>query len=480
MPRFLPFRAVFPIPVAGDSIADLCTPQFDELDLAMRQERAAKHRHNFVRFESGRNLPSDRPNADLYARAAAALQETWADKMLGEDPKAAYYLMEIATASGATRGFVGMLELHSIIQHCPTELHTEDDVADRLWQLQTLELQTAPVTLGYRAAEETGHQLDGIEQAVMKQRPVQQFTTSDGMKVTLWRVDPSVHELEPLLSRKKTIILDGVARLEAARKFAARAAKSDPAPSPFATYNFVLAWMIDIDHEPIEFRPWHRALRAGSVPGIDGQELLARLEDFFEIERYQLKTPGAKEAELVNLLDEMEFIGRLNHSFGLYVGDRAYYLMYLRDADAYERMLKIPHSRRWKRLDIAVLHGIVFEDTLGIGWTAPQDLEKVITPLVPKDGVSLVDEGFADAVLLLNPPQPAHILEIAEAGEPLPPRSALLERRPLVGPLMVSVGPHRSVGDDVVMKQGSDKPAHTRVAGKPNGRPAPRSSARRR
>lgn len=476
MPRFLPFRAVYPTPGRAESIADLCTPQFDELDLATRQERAAKHRHNFVRFESGRNLPSDRPNADLYARAAAALQESWTNKVLSEDPKAAYYLMEIADGKAATRGFVGMLELHSVVQHAPTELHVEDDVSDRLWQLQTLELQTAPVTLGYRAGVKTAHQIEGIEHAVMKQKPVQELTLGAGGKLTIWRVDPAVHELEPLLSNKRGIILDGAARFEAARKFASRAARTDPAPSPFATYNFVLAWMVDIDHEPISFRSWHRAVRSGAIAGVDGQELLARLEEFFEIERYMLKTPGAKEAELVNLLDEMEFIGRLNHCFGLYVGDRAYYMMYLRDADAYERMLEIPHSRRWKRLDVAVLHGIVFNDILGVGWTAPHDLEKLIVTLSPRSAVSLVDEGFADAAILLNAPIASHIFEIAEAGEPLPPRSAIIERRPFVGPIMVNIGPHRAVGDDVVMKHAAGRSASKGSA----HRPAPRSNNRLR
>lgn len=453
MPRFLPFRAVYPTPNASDRIADLCTPPFDELDLTTRQERASRHQHNFVRFESGHDLPSDRPNADLYARAATALQDVRQSHCLAEDPKTAYYLMEIAGPTERTRGFIGMLELHSIVQHQPFALHAEADVSDRLWQLQTLELQTAPVTLGYRTTESGAHQITGIMDAVSKKKPVQQFTAADGQTITIWRTYPEEHELEPLLSQKRTIILDGVARFEAARKFAEQAAKADPSPSPFQSYNFILAWMVDIEREAISFRPWHRALKAGSIPQMDGQKLLAQLEDYFEIERYKLATQGSKEAELVNLIDEMDCIGRLNHSFGLYVGDKAYYLLYLRDADSYEKMLGIPHSRRWKRLDAAVLHAIVFEGILGIGWSSQQDLAKTISSLAPNRAVALVDDGFADAVFLLNAPLAQHIFEIAEANEPLPSRSALLERRPLVGPVMAGIGAHRFVGDDLGQKQ---------------------------
>jgi uncharacterized protein (DUF1015 family) len=461
MPRFLPFRAMLGHAAPGEKLADLVTPQFDELVPRTRQERAAAHRLNFIRFESGRTLPGERPGA-VDGRQTAVLKEIIQGGLIRGASDVCFWLMEITADDGSSmRGFVGMLELIDRNAPCVYENPLPDEIEDRRIQLESLRLQTAPVTIGYRTGDSGAHQVSEMMDRIAARRPEVDFQGLYGYRHRLWPVDPDVFELEPLMARREMVILDGAARYHAARDFARRTRAADRSPSPFQSYNFILSWMVDFEREPVEFLAQHKAIRAGEIPHTDGAELLAKLEDHFEIERYKLTAPGAKEAELVNLVDEMDCIGRLNHCYGLYVGDKAYYLLYLRDADSYERLVGVEHSRRWKRLDVSILHSLVFDGILGMDSSKPAELEKLTTRLSPSRAVSLVDDGFASAVFLLNNPMPAHIIEIAEAGEPIPARSVLLRRRPLVGPIMAAIATDEFVGDDTTPLHGTKNGANS-------------------
>jgi len=456
MPRFLPAQVLLARAGSGEDPADLVTPPFDELAEAIRQERAARHRHNFVRFESGRQLPGDAPGLDPATRGVEAFREARAAGRI-ETGGSAYYLMEIEERGAALRGFVGMLELVEKNRPLAFEVTADSEITDRLRQLETLKLQTAPIAVGFKADRNIGDRIERIMKEVAATPPLSEIHTHDQAMIRIWRVKGRNDEIEPLLSKRSSILLDGTARYEAALRLARRRQEADRSPSPFAAYRFTLAWMVDLSDQPVAFLARHRALRAGALSGITGADLLVKLEDDFEIERYRFKTPGAKEAEVVNLLDEMEFIGRLNHAYGFYIGDRAIYLMHLRDADAYERLLDVPHSRRWKRLDISILHALVIEKLFGLGWDAPEELEKFAAPIEARRAVSLVDDGFADAVFLLNNPYPTHLFEIAEANELIPPRTVVLARRPRVGPIMAEFQAGAMVGDGGAKQPGGKR-----------------------
>ncbi len=453
MPRFLPFSARLAHPAKGESYSDLVTHSFADLALVDRQERAARHPHNFVRFESLREVPGDRPGEAGADRAAAALERAVKENRIAT-AGTAYFLLEVESEGQRVRGFVGMLELAAKNRPALFEVPHETEVKDRLKQLDACEIQTAPVAVGYRTDESGANQIETITRKISARKPLCEIEYPAGVRHRIWAVAPGEHEIEPLLSRRSMVMLGGAGRYKAALKNAEALRRKDRAPSPFQSYNFIMAWMVDLEREPYRFKARHWALKSGAVRLMDGQTLLTKLEDHFEIDRYKLTQPGAKEAELVNLRDEMEFMGRLNHTFGLYVGDRAYYLMYLRDAESYERMSLVQRSRRWKRLDVSVLDAIVFEGLLGLGWDKPEALEKFSLCLEPRRAVSLVDEGFADAAFLLNDPLPQHLIEIAESNEPIASRCVTLAQKPIVGPIMARIAADEMVGDDVVRSDG--------------------------
>lgn len=444
--RFLPFHALSVHPEKNHDAADLVTPPFDVLGLTIRQELCSRHRHNFVRFESFRRLPDEASDVDARARAKESLTDITEAGRIQRQKSPSYYVLEVAQSGRTVRGIVGMLEIEGKSGVTWFESSFENDVADRIVQLDALELQTGPITIGYQESPEFDGEFNRLIASVDRHQPFVDFTHPDKGRHRLWKLAAADRDIEPHLAKRPLVILDGVERWRAAAKHAANAGADDHARSPFRAYNFIMSWIIPMNPDTVLFRPRHRVLRVAATP-MPNQLLLEKLEDYFEIERYKLTKPGAKEAELVNLLDEMDLIGKLQHAYGLYIGDNAYYLLYLRDADAYEQMASTQRSRRWKRLDVNILHAIVFQDILGIGWQTPNDLAKLAMPITPIKGIALVDDGFAHSFFLLNPPPLEHILELAEAKEEIPARSTLLECRPLVGAVMARVGARDYVGD---------------------------------
>ncbi|PIU47745.1 MAG: hypothetical protein COS94_05720 [Candidatus Hydrogenedentes bacterium CG07_land_8_20_14_0_80_42_17] len=455
MPRFLPVTSYVSLPKKVDEISNIVTPPFDDLHLALRQERASKSINNFVRFESSRELPGEKFDDDLDVRAKNTLDNFLKEKIISI-VDSTYYLLEIVCDGKTVTGFMGMLELNTPNKPDIFEFTDDAIVNDRLQQLESLQIQTAPITIGYRTDEQSAEIIDDTIARIRKNKPIYEFEYPAGSSNTIWKV-PRNEAIEPLLSKKKMTLLDGTGRYLAAVKHSNKIKKENKNISQFDSTNFIFAWMIDIEHSQFSFKARHWSLKSGIAPGIDGQNLLIKLEDFFEIERYKFLKPGSKDAELINLLDEIEYVGKLNHTYGLYVGDKAYYAMYLKNAESYERLSNVKKSRRWKRLDYCVLNSIVFDGILGIGWNKPENLEKFSMSISPQRAVSLVDEGFADATFLLNDPLPEHIIEIAESGETISSKCIYLTPKPLVGPILARIAPNTLVEDNLFSSSGKNK-----------------------
>lgn len=445
MRRFFPFAPLLPSADAKE-LPLLFSPSLDELILPLRQELCARHRNNFVRFSSFRPLTTQHIPEDAVERVRSAYEDCVEAGIIKAENKPGFFLLEISANGASTTGFVGMFALDSSPPPKSYETALDIDVRDRISQLEHLKVHTAPVTMGYVPNNGEQEAIDHISEKIKDQKPLIEFTTPEGATHRIWRVNENIHEVESIISHRRLVIIDGEDRWRAAQLYAQQAREKDSAPSPLRAYNYVLSWMVPFSSESVNFRAVHRAVRTAASP-MEPDTLLEHLEDYFEIERYQLKQPGAKDAELTNLLDEMDLIGRLQHAYGLYIGDKAYYLLYLRDADAYESLVQSRHSRRWKRLDINILQTLVFENVLNLKLTPSDDLSKMAPTVNARYGVTLVDEEYAKALFMVNPPTPELLLDIAEAGEELPPRSLLLERRPLVGPIMASIGNHDYVSD---------------------------------
>jgi uncharacterized protein (DUF1015 family) len=75
---------------AADELADLVTPPYDVISAEAQKRYYARHPHNIIRLELGRDEPGDDELSNRYTRAAATFAEWRRGGVLRQDTPSLY------------------------------------------------------------------------------------------------------------------------------------------------------------------------------------------------------------------------------------------------------------------------------------------------------------------------------------------------------------------------------------------------------
>ena len=103
-------------------------------------------------------------------------------------------------------------------------------------------------------------------------------------------------------------------------------------------------------------------------------------------------------------LRDLRDVGKGEHTFGAYiVNTNGYYLLTLRDEEAYEELVRLDFSSEWKLLDVNILNTLILEEILGI---TEEQLSLSTSIGYTKDvdeALEKVRAGEMQVALILNP-----------------------------------------------------------------------------
>ena len=85
MAQVFPFRA-FRYNPARAPFERVLTQPYDKISPAMQEKYYAADPHNLITVEKGRSYPDDTPQNNVYARAAAALDDWIRSNIIQQDP----------------------------------------------------------------------------------------------------------------------------------------------------------------------------------------------------------------------------------------------------------------------------------------------------------------------------------------------------------------------------------------------------------
>jgi uncharacterized protein (DUF1015 family) len=234
-----------------------------------------------------------------------------------------------------------------------------------------------------------GPEVTGGVAASCRSRPVIRFTGPDGLEHTVWRVPGSATRvLSEELSEAVHYIADGHHRVAASLR----------------------EWQL-------AGRPSDAGLLCVLYP-LEGLRLSA----------FQRRVAGPMHASnlLVFLSDQFDVRGIAHPDdaigcFGLYVGGRWF--------DASYKGIRPPGAAG---LDIAVLNDEVLEPLLGVGAQAASRLEiaPALTSLVELTQRCNQDGG---ALFVLRPPTLDQLMDVADRGEVMPPKTTYFDPKPYAG-----------------------------------------------
>ncbi len=115
-------------------------------------------------------------------------------------------------------------------------------------------------------------------------------------------------------------------------------------------------------------------------------------------------------------------------------GMNDYYLLTLKNEERVDHMLGEGVHPVLKRLDVKILHSILFEGFLGL---CQQDAGKdssIVYVQGAENAVRMLEEDLLhQAVFFLNPPSVHTVIRVAAAGERMPPKSTYFYPKLLTG-----------------------------------------------
>jgi uncharacterized protein (DUF1015 family) len=394
-PLVRPFAALRP---TACSAAAVIAPPYDVVTADEARALGAERPRSFLHISRPEiDLPAGgSPYSDAaYARGAESLARLVADGVLVRETEPCFYVYRLRmgehTQTGvAVAASVAAYATHRIRRH---ELTRPDKENDRVRNIDSLNAQTGPVLLAYRADAALAALVDSLASAA----PLFEVPGPNGVVHTVWRVDAGdglAALSEALEALPALYIADGHHRSAAAARVAeARGGSAS------ASHRFFLA--VAFPHDALRILDYNRVVR--DLNGLTPDALLARVRASFAVEeRSGPYAPAEPE------------------TFGLFLAGHWYALTLRADL--------VPRADPVASLDVSLLQDRLLGPVLEIGdpRTDPRvDFVGGIRGLPELE--ARVRSGAAAAAFALHPTRMEQLMAVADAGKLMPPKSTWFE-----------------------------------------------------
>ena len=400
MVRIKPFRGIRP---PAEYAAEVASRPYDVLNSQEAQKEATeKSLLHIIKPEIDFAPIADEHSDEVYARAVENFQ-TWRKKgWFVQDDTEKYYVYA-QTMDGRTQyGLVAACHFDDYLQGKikKHELTRPDKEEDRMVHVRIQNANVEPVFFSYPANREMDQIIDGI---VTKHEPVYDFVAADGFGHRFWVIDDEAIQnriTEIFADIPALYVADGHHRTAAAARVGQEKMSQNPDHTGNEEYCFFLA-VIFPDNQ-LKIIDYNRLVK--DLNGLTTTQLLDALTEHFEV-----KKCGA----------EIYHPDRL-HNFAMYL-DGAWYSLTAKPG-TYDDNDPIGV------LDVTILSNLVLDKLLGI-----KDLrtDKRIDFVGGIRGLGelqrRVDSGEMQVAFALYPVSMKQLIDIADSGNIMPPKTTWFE-----------------------------------------------------
>ena len=392
MATVTPFAALRPDPQLA---AQVCELPYDVMSSAEAKAMAAGNPLSFLRVSKpeielpdGTDLYSD----EVYEKGRANFEKLIADGVLRRDPAPMFHLYRQVMGGHSQIGLVGLASCQEYLENIVKkhELTRPDKEDDRVRHIETLNAQTGPVFLTYKAVPG----IDALVSRITAGEPEVDFTAPDGVRHSSWPVAEKA-DIDFLVAEFAKMpalyIADGHHRSAAAgRVYQSR--KGAGGSAGFLTVIF--------PHDQMNILAYNRVLK--DLNGHSPEQILAALEKVFVITEGANPVPARK------------------HDLAFYMGGKWRGLTFKPEFASGRPAIDL--------LDVSLLQTEVLEPVFDIqdprtsqrisfvgGIRGTGELEK------------LVDSGDFACAFSMFPTGIEDLMEIADAGGIMPPKSTWFE-----------------------------------------------------
>lgn len=401
MAKIKAFKGIRP---ASDKIKKVASPPYDVLNSAEARELAKGNPDSFLHVVKPEiDLPEDIDvyNNAVYKKGKENLDNLIKNKVLIQDDKPSFYLYRLVMGNIDQIGIVAGASISDykngvIKKHEFTRAKKE---ADRVKHVETLNANTGPVFLTYRARED----LNNLVSKYIENDPVYDFEAEDGIQHTIWKIDEDeiLMEISEIFADIENLyVADGHHRSASGTIVGQRKKEKNPNHTGREEYNYFLS--VIFPHDQLYIMDYNRIVK--DLNGLSTSEFLNKIEEKFEVESYSTSDSYHPEGL---------------HYFGMYLDGNWYKLKAKKDS--------FSNNDPVESLDVSILMKNLLSPILGIG--DPRKDERIdfiggIRGL--KELSRRVDEGEAVA-FSMYPTSIEQLMKIADADKVMPPKSTWFE-----------------------------------------------------
>ncbi len=395
-----PFRGLRPIP---RHIAQVASPPYDVLSSDEARELVKGNPDSFLRvnkpevdFDTGTPIHSEQ----VYRRGKENLERLINDGLMCRDSKPCFYLYRLTMNEHSQTGLVTLtsVEEYNNGQIKKHEYTRPEKVDDRANHIMYTRAQVGPVFSIFRNRKE----IRAIFEKTTQEPPKYDFVSEDGVRHQMWVVGDA-EQIDNLVSAFADLhglyIADGHHRSAAAAEVARRLKKENSNHTGQEHYNFFLNVLFPDDE--LHILPYNRVVK--DLKGMAVTQLLEKASANFTV------APHAGPV-----------VPNKNYQFGLYCHKQWFVL------ETKEGSFNAQHPS--ESIDSAVLSSNFLKPILGIeNIRTDQRIDFVGGIRGVEELVRLVDSDQYAVAFSLYPASVEQLLEVADAGQVMPPKSTWFE-----------------------------------------------------
>ena len=352
-------------------------------------------------------LNIDRPETafgddfDMYSKEAYKhardLYNEFKDKgIYEEDTCDSYYLYELTMNGRSQTGIVGLASVDDYLNNIikKHENTREEKEIDRISHVDTLDAQTGPIFLAYKANDT----LQKIISQNTKNVPLYDFVSEDGVRHRVWKVEKEYNKqiAECFEDISALYIADGHHRAASAVKVALKRRQKDN--NKDGQYNYFLS--VIFDERQLHILPYNRIVLDLNFKS-EG-EILESISKYFDIKEWPVQR------EITN-----------RHEFGMLLKDKFYILK------AKEEIIS---DDTIKDLDVSILQDFVLSPIFDIKDPRTDNRIKFAGGIRGVEFLeSELESGRGKVAFLMHPTSMTELFAVADENKLMPPKSTWFE-----------------------------------------------------
>lgn len=401
-----PFKAIRPVPEKADKVGAL---PYDVMNSDEAWEAVKGNPYSFLHVDKAEiDLPRDTYIYDekVYEKARENLEKLISDGVLAQDLKPMLYIYRQVMNGRAQTGLVGCSAIDDYINGVikKHEFTRADKEADRIHHVDTCNANTGPIFLTHR---ENAAVSDIVETWKNTHAPVYDFVSTDGVGQTVWVIDDdsTVQELVNEYSKIPYLyIADGHHRCASAVKVG-QMRRAGGEYDENAEFNYFLSVIFPCNE--LKIMDYNRVI--ADLNGLTKDEFIGKISEKFTVEK-KGSAPYAPERR---------------HTFGMFLDGEWYCLTakneFINEGDPVEC------------LDVSILQNNLISSVLGID---DPRTDKRIDFVGGIRGLGELERRVNEGMKLafsMYPTSLSELMNIADAGKVMPPKSTWFEPKLLSG-----------------------------------------------